>query len=179
MVLSLIAFYRVPSRQCRQQQLACQRFDWRYACTCVPTDRNEEATGAFTAPEEVSREQLQPCIVAVEYYFFILPILAAATELGKPSILCSERGRGVALGEIEDEIEEGWHGAGGESLDTRHCNCRRSSVGGEGDSRAVSDQTAPKSVSIRRTVPDRHTSARNPSRCPLQRQNRSSAHRQP
>jgi hypothetical protein len=143
-------FYRAPSRQYRQHQLACQRLDWRYACACVPTDRNEEATCAFTASEEVARKQLQPRIVAVEYYFFILPTLAAATELGKPSILCSEGGGGVALGEVEYEIEERWYGTGGESLDTRHCDCRRSCVGGEGDSRAISDQTTPKSVSIRR-----------------------------
>jgi len=166
-------------RRHRQWQLACQRWDGRHACACMPTDRNEEATCAFTAPEEVARKQLQPCVVAIEYYFFILPTLAAATELRKPSILCSEGGRGVALGEIENEIEEGWHGAGGESLDTRHCDCRRSCVGGKRDSRAVSDQTAPKSVAIRHAVLDRRTSAHNSSRCPLQRQSRSSAHRQP
>ena len=78
----------------------------RYACACVPTDRNEEATRAFTTPEEIARKQFQPCVVAVEYYFFILPTLSAAAELGKPGILCSEGGRGVALGEVEDEIEE-------------------------------------------------------------------------
>ena len=78
----------------------------RYACACVPTDRNEEATRAFTAPEEIARKEFQPCVVAVEYYFFILPTLSTATELSKPSILCSEGGRGIALGEVEDEIEE-------------------------------------------------------------------------
>lgn len=44
----------------------------------VPTDRDKEATGAFAAPEEVAREQLQPCIISVEDHFLFAVRLAAA-----------------------------------------------------------------------------------------------------
>lgn len=44
----------------------------------VPTDRDKEATGAFAAPEEVAREELQPCVISVEYYFLFAVCFAAA-----------------------------------------------------------------------------------------------------
>jgi hypothetical protein len=79
--------------------------DERCTCACVPTNRNEEAARAFTAPEKVTREQLQPCVVSVEYYMFIF-LLASAPQLCEPGILRSQRRGRIALGKVEDEIEE-------------------------------------------------------------------------
>ena len=108
-------------------------------CESVPTNRNEEAACAFTAPEEVPREQLQPCVVSIEYHMFIL-LLPSAPKLCEPRVLRGERGGCIALGEVEDEIEEGWDGAGREGFDARHCDRRRSCMRGEWDSGAVSNQ---------------------------------------
>jgi len=108
-------------------------------CECVPTNRNEEAARAFTAPEEVTREQLQPCVVSIEYHMLIL-LLPSAPKLRKPRILRGERGGRIALGEVEDEIEEGWDGAGRQGFDARHGDRRRSSVRGEWYGSAVSNQ---------------------------------------
>jgi hypothetical protein len=106
----------------------------------VPTNRNEEAACAFTAPEEVPREQLQPCVVSIEYYVFIL-LLTSTPKLCKPSVLRGERGGCIAFCEIEDKIEEGWDGAGREGFDARHGNRRRSCVRGEWNGSTISDQT--------------------------------------
>jgi hypothetical protein len=108
-------------------------------CESVPTNRNEEAACAFTAPEEVPREQLQPCVVSIEYHMFIL-LLPSAPKLRKPRVLHGERGGRIALGEVEDEIEEGWDGASRKGFDARHGDRRRSSVRGEWDGSAVSNQ---------------------------------------
>lgn len=112
----------------------------------MPTNRNEEAACAVTAPEEVSREQLQPCVVSVEDYVFIL-LLTSPPELREPGVLRGEGGRRIALSEIEDEIEERWDGSGCEGFHARHGNCRRSCVRGERDRSAFSNQTVCQSVS--------------------------------
>ena len=108
-------------------------------CVSVPTNRNEEAACAFTAPEEVPREQLQPCVVSIEYHMFIL-LLPSAPKLCKPRVLRGERRGRIALSKVEDEIEEGWDGAGRECFDTRHGNRRRSCVRGERNGGAISNQ---------------------------------------
>ena len=122
-------------------------------CECVPTNRNEEAACAFTAPEEVPREQLQPCVVSIEYHMLIL-LLTPAAELRKPSVLRGERGGSIALSEVEDEIEEGWDGAGSKGLDARHGDRRRSCVRGEWNGSAISDQTIRQSGHWSRLTPD-------------------------
>ena len=119
---------------------------------CVPTDRNEEAACAFTAPEEVPREQLQPCVVSIEYHMFIL-LLTPATELCKPRVLRGERGGGIALSEVEDEIEEGWDGASRKGLDARHGDRGRSCVRGEWNGSAITDQTIHQSDRSSRLTP--------------------------
>jgi hypothetical protein len=111
----------------------------------VPTNRNEEAARAFAAPEKVTREQLQPCVVAIKYYMFIF-LLASAPKLREPRILHSQRRGRIALGEVEDEVEEGWDGACCKGFDARHGDCWRSCVGGERDSSAISDQAICSSV---------------------------------
>ena len=93
------------------------------------TDRNEEAARTIgTLEDGVTREQLEPRIVAVEY-----ETAAAGADLRKPRVLRRERGAGVALGEVEDEIEEGRHGAGGEGFDARHGHGGRCCVSRERD----------------------------------------------
>lgn len=136
----MLYYDAVPCQRCES---VCQQLpDEQYTCVrvCVPTNRNEEAACAFTAPKEVPREQLQPCVVSVKYHMFIL-FLAPAAELCKPSVLRGERGGGIALSEVEDEIEEGWDGAGSKGLDARHGDRRRSCVRGEWNGSAISDQT--------------------------------------
>jgi hypothetical protein len=110
-----------------------------HVCASVPTNRNEEAACAFTAPEEVPREQLQPCVVSIEYHMFIL-LLTPPPELCKPRVLRRERGGRIALGKVEDEIEEGWDGTGCESFHSRHGDSRRSCVRGEWNRSAISNQ---------------------------------------
>lgn len=70
---------------------------------------------------------------------FVL-LLPSAPKLCEPRVLRGERGGCIALGEVEDEIEEGWDGAGREGFDARHCDRRRSCMRGEWDSGAVSNQ---------------------------------------
>ena len=109
-------------------------------CASVPTNRNEEAACAFTASKEVPREQLQPCVVSIEYHMFIL-LLTPTPKLCKPRVLRSEGGGRIALSEVEDEIEERWDGTGREGFDSRHGDSRRSSVRGEWNGSAISNQT--------------------------------------
>lgn len=99
------------------------------------TDRYEETAGSITAHEKrrlsrvwAIREQLEPCIIAVED-----EIAACSLDLREPRVLRGERGRFVGLGEVENEIEKGGHGAGRKGLDSRHGDCGRRSVGGEGN----------------------------------------------
>lgn len=108
---------------------------------CVPTDRNEKTARAFAAPEEIAREQLQPSVVTVEGYILIFPPLTSAPELREPGVLCCKRGGGVAFGEVENEVEERWNGAGREGFDARHGDGWRSCVRGERDGGAFSDET--------------------------------------
>lgn len=105
----------------------------------VSTDRNEKATGALAAPEEVAGEQLQPCVVSVEYYFFTVCSLAAAPQLCEPGVLRRKGGGSVALGEVEDQVEERRDGTGGEGFDAWHGDSRRGCMGGKWYGRAVPD----------------------------------------
>jgi hypothetical protein len=110
-----------------------------HVCASVPTNRNKKAACAFTASKEVPREQLQPCVVSIEYHMLVL-LLAPAPKLCKPRVLRGERGGRITLSEVEDEIEEGWDGTGREGFDSRHGDSRRSSVRSEWDSSTIANQ---------------------------------------
>lgn len=121
------------------------------------TDRNEEATCAVGAGEEGSGEELEPGVVTVEGEGVVgggafglagFPATPAASyktcgaQLSEPCVLRGERGAGVALGEVEDEVEEGWDGACGKRFDAWHGDGGRSRVGGEGYSCTGADEAA-------------------------------------
>jgi hypothetical protein len=65
------------------------------------TDRYKEATRAVCAGEEVAGEEFEPCIVSIEH-----DLAAFGTDLRQPGILAREGGRCIALGEVQDKIEE-------------------------------------------------------------------------
>jgi hypothetical protein len=163
----------------QRRQLVCQQPGGRCTGACVPTNRNEEAACAFTAPEEVAREQLQPRVVSIEYYVFVF-LLPSPPKLGEPGILRSQGRGGIALSEVKDEIEERRNRAGCEGLDARHGDCRRSCVRSKRDGSTISNQTRYWSDSGSHSKhEDRRTSGRIPSRYSPQTRNRSSAHQRP
>lgn len=73
------------------------------------TDRNEEGACAVGTLEEVSGKEPQPGVVAVEDDF-----PSAGSDLRKPGVLRGERrARPAGLVQVEDQVGEGRHGAGG------------------------------------------------------------------
>lgn len=79
------------------------------------TDRNEETRSAI-CPQKCIRKQLEPCVVAIHDELSLVLVL----DLRKPCILVREGGRGIGFGKVQDYIEEGRYGAGGDGLHPRH-----------------------------------------------------------
>lgn len=104
-----------------------------------PTYRDKKAARAIRTRKEITGEQFQPSIISKKHNRSFEDRSSFRANLRKPSILRSQRGRSIALGEIENEIEKGRDGAGGESFDARHCDGRRGCVGCEGDGGAGAD----------------------------------------
>ena len=109
----------------------------RVHCSARLTYRYEEAARPLLPPKEVLvREQFEPSIIPIKHQ----PPSSSA-DLRKPGILRCERGGGIALGEIEDEVEEGRDGAGGEGFHAGHGDSWGRGVGGEGNGVAGADKT--------------------------------------
>ena len=147
------------------------------------TYRNKETARPIRTREEVW-EQLQPRVVAVHDELAPIP----GFQLCEPGILRRERGRGVALSEVEDHVEERGDRARGHGFDAGHGDGWGGGVGREREGGAVADETGRVSFFYYNSThlllekvggEVGHTSAQSASRSPPRTQNRSAAHPQP
>lgn len=99
------------------------------------THGNEKARGSIQAVK-CAGKQLQPSVVSVHEQLARVLCL----HLSEPSVLGRQSGRFVPLIEVENDIEEGWDGAGGDGLETGHGDGRRRCVCREGEGDTIADQ---------------------------------------
>lgn len=99
------------------------------------TYRNEKARGSIQAVK-CAGKQLQPSVVSVHEQLAGILCL----HLSQPGVLGRQSGRLVALIEVENDVEEGWDGAGGDGLETGHGDGRRRCVCREGEGDTIADQ---------------------------------------
>lgn len=129
----LVTLLSTSVKSCKKNQLGFSVYSIYIGRT---TDRNEKARRPICALKKVWK-QLQPRIVAVHDQLpsFFCP------QLCEPGILRSKCRRCIALGEVQDYIEEGGDRACSHGFDAGHRNGRGGSVSCEWYSRAIADQT--------------------------------------
>lgn len=99
------------------------------------TYRNKKARGSIQAVK-CAGKQLQPSVVSVHEQ---LPGFLCL-HLSEPGVLGRQSGRFVPFIEVEDDVEEGWDGAGGYGLETGHGDGRRCCVCREGEGDTIANQ---------------------------------------
>lgn len=99
------------------------------------TYRNKKARGSIQAVK-CAGKQLQPSVVSVHEQ---LPGFLCL-HLSEPGVLGRQSGRFVPFIEVEDDVEEGWDGAGGYGLETGHGDSRRCCVCREGEGDTIANQ---------------------------------------
>ena len=104
------------------------------------TDRNKETACPICPLKEVWK-QLQPGIVAVHDQLSMPIPELLRLDLGEPGVLCCECRSRVGLGKVQDNVQKGGDGAGGDRFDAGHGDGGRGSVSREGEGSAVSNQT--------------------------------------